>query len=169
MAGRMGAKTRSCSVDHTPLLTAPDRSWISFWRPRRPRRLDRSQALRFAHPSAICLLRWRSHKVQPRKETLMTKITYRAANVDGMKIFYREAGPTMRQRCCCFMDSRPAATCFRNLIPLLADRFHIVAPDLPGFGQSDLPSRDAFKYTFDNIAAVIGRFPGVLGLHKLRV
>ncbi len=53
---------------------------------------------------------------------------------------------------------------FRDLIPLLADKFHIVAPDLPGFGQSDMPPRDKFSYTFDHIAGVIDRFTEVIGL-----
>ena len=57
---------------------------------------------------------------------------------------------------------------FRDLIPLLADRFHIVAPDLPGFGQSDMPARDKFAYTFDHIADVIDRFTEVIGLEALR-
>ena len=52
---------------------------------------------------------------------------------------------------------------FRDLLPLLADRFHIVAPDLPGFGQSGMPSRETFKYTFDNLANVIDRFTEVIG------
>jgi pimeloyl-ACP methyl ester carboxylesterase len=58
---------------------------------------------------------------------------------------------------------------FRDLIPLLADRFHMVAPDLPGFGQSDMPPRDKFKYTFDNIASVIGRFTEVIGFDRFAV
>jgi len=58
---------------------------------------------------------------------------------------------------------------FRDLIPLLADRFHMVAPDLPGFGQSDMPSRDRFKYTFDNIASLIGRFTEVIGFDRFAV
>ena len=58
---------------------------------------------------------------------------------------------------------------FRDLIPLLADRFHLVAPDLPGFGQSDMPSRDDFKYTFDNLAEVIGRFTEVIGLKRFAI
>jgi pimeloyl-ACP methyl ester carboxylesterase len=58
---------------------------------------------------------------------------------------------------------------FRDLIPLLADRFHIVAPDLPGFGLSDMPRRDKFNYTFDNIARVIARFTGVIGFDRFAV
>jgi pimeloyl-ACP methyl ester carboxylesterase len=55
---------------------------------------------------------------------------------------------------------------FRDLIPKLADRYRVVAPDLPGFGQSDLPSREQFKYTFSNLATVIGRFTEVLELRR---
>jgi pimeloyl-ACP methyl ester carboxylesterase len=58
---------------------------------------------------------------------------------------------------------------FRDLIPLLADRFHVVAPDLPGFGQSDMPARGKFSYTFDNIASVIDRFTEVIGLKKFAI
>jgi pimeloyl-ACP methyl ester carboxylesterase len=58
---------------------------------------------------------------------------------------------------------------FRDLIPLLSERFHIVAPDLPGFGLSDMPSRDAFSYTFDNIANVIDRFTEVIGFDRYAV
>ena len=57
---------------------------------------------------------------------------------------------------------------FRDLIPRLADRFHLVAPDLPGFGQSDMPARGKFAYTFDHIADVIDRFTEVIGLEALR-
>src|SRR3984957_12390878 len=58
---------------------------------------------------------------------------------------------------------------FRDLIPLLADGFHIVAPDLPGFGQSDMPPREKFSYTFDNIAGVIDRLAGVIGFDRIAV
>jgi pimeloyl-ACP methyl ester carboxylesterase len=58
---------------------------------------------------------------------------------------------------------------FRDLIPLLADRFHIVAPDLPGFGQSDMPPREKFSYTFDNIARVIDGFTEVIGFNRFAV
>jgi pimeloyl-ACP methyl ester carboxylesterase len=58
---------------------------------------------------------------------------------------------------------------FRDLIPLLADRFLMVAPDLPGFGQSDMPPHDKFSYTFDNIARVIERFTEVIGFDRFAV
>jgi pimeloyl-ACP methyl ester carboxylesterase len=58
---------------------------------------------------------------------------------------------------------------FRDLIPRLSDRYHIVAPDLPGFGQSDMPPREQFRYTFDHIAAVIGRFTELVGFDRFAV
>jgi pimeloyl-ACP methyl ester carboxylesterase len=58
---------------------------------------------------------------------------------------------------------------FRDLIPQLADRFHVIAPDLPGFGQSDLPERSKFSYTFDNIAGTIDRFTEVIGLDRFAI
>ena len=75
--------------------------------------------------------------------------------------FIARRGRRTRRRFCCFMASPASSHMFRDLIPLLADRFHIIAPDLPGFGQSDMPTREAFNYTFDNIAGVIDRFTEV--------
>jgi pimeloyl-ACP methyl ester carboxylesterase len=99
----------------------------------------------------------------------MTKITYRTANVDGVKIFYREAGQTNAPTLLLLHGFPTSSHMFRNLIPLLADRFHIVAPDLPGFGQSDLPSRDAFGYMFARLAEVIGRFTEVVNLKRFAI
>jgi pimeloyl-ACP methyl ester carboxylesterase len=99
----------------------------------------------------------------------MTRITYRTANVDGMKIFYREAGPINAPTLLLLHGFPTSSHMFRDLIPLLADRFHIVAPDLPGFGQSDLPSRDALAYTFAGLAEAIGRFTEVVTLKRFAI
>jgi pimeloyl-ACP methyl ester carboxylesterase len=99
----------------------------------------------------------------------MTAINYRTAEVDGLKIFYREAGRVDAPTLLLLHGFPSAGHMFRDLIPLLAERFHLVAPDLPGFGQSDMPSRDDFSYTFDNLAEVIGRFTEVIGQRRFAI
>ena len=99
----------------------------------------------------------------------MAPVRYRTTDVDGFKVFYREAGPTSAPKLLLLHGFPSAGHMFRDLIPLLADRFHMVAPDLPGFGQSDMPPRNEFSYTFDNIAGVIGRFTEVIGFDRFAV
>ena len=96
-------------------------------------------------------------------------IRYRTATVDGLKLFYRDAGSPEHPTLLLLHGFPSSSHMFRNLIPLLADRFHVVAPDLPGFGFSDAPERAAFKYTFDNLAGVIERFVDVLGLRRYAI
>ena len=99
----------------------------------------------------------------------MTKIIYRRIPVDGMKYSTGRLAVATRRSCCCLHGFPTASHMFRDLIPLLADRFHIVAPDLPGFGHSDMPDRSAFSYTFDNIAEVIDRFTEVIGFDRFAI
>jgi pimeloyl-ACP methyl ester carboxylesterase len=99
----------------------------------------------------------------------MNSILYQQVNVDGINVFYREAGskdlPTLL-----LLHGFPSSShMFRDLIPLLSHQFHIVAPDLPGFGRSDVPSHDEFDYTFDNLSNVISSFTEKLGLHRYAI
>jgi pimeloyl-ACP methyl ester carboxylesterase len=99
----------------------------------------------------------------------MTTINYRKVDVDGLKVFYREAGRAEARTLLLLHGFPTASHMFRNLMPQLAGEFHVIAPDLPGFGQSDMPSREKFNYTFDNIARVIDRFTEVVGLNRFAV
>ena len=93
-------------------------------------------------------------------------IHYRTAAVGDHQIFYREAGDPNQTSLLLLHGFPSSSHMFRNLIPLLSDRFHIVAPDLPGFGFSQSPPRSQFKYTFDNLATVIEAFTAVVRLQR---
>ena len=99
----------------------------------------------------------------------MHKVRFRKVEVDGFNIFYREAGPKDAPAILLLHGFPTASHMFRDLIPQLAGRFHVIAPDLPGFGQSDMPDRGTFTYTFDNIARVIDRFTEVVGLDRFAI
>jgi len=99
----------------------------------------------------------------------MTDIAYQTADVDGLSVFYREAGAADAPTLLLLHGYPSSSHMFRELIPLLADEFHLVAPDLPGFGKSDMPERDKFDYTFDHLADVIDRFTEVLGLDRFAI
>ena len=91
---------------------------------------------------------------------------HKTVKVDGLDIFYREAGPKGAPTLLLLHGFPTSSQMFRNLIPALADRFHVVAPDYPGFGNSAMPGLDEFDYTFDRLAEVIERFTEKLGLSK---
>ncbi len=99
----------------------------------------------------------------------MPRIHYRAADIGGLKISYREAGPPDAPTLLLLHGFPTAGHMFRDLIPLLAGSFHLVAPDLPGFGQSDLLARDAFKYTFENLAETIDNFTDKIALKRFAI
>ena len=104
-----------------------------------------------------------------REEVPTLKVSFRKVDVDGLKIFYREAGSKDAPAILLLHGFPSASHMFRDLIPKLADRFHVIAPDLPGFGQSDMPDRGAFTYTFDNIARVIERLMEVVELDRYAI
>jgi pimeloyl-ACP methyl ester carboxylesterase len=95
----------------------------------------------------------------------MTNISYRHVDVDGLKMFYREAGQAGAPKLLLLHGFPSSSHMFRDLIPLLADRFHIIAPDLPGFGQSDDPKVNSF----DSIADTVGRFTDIVGFDRYAV
>jgi len=96
----------------------------------------------------------------------MSTLTYQKVDVDGIGVFYREAGAKDAPTILLLHGFPTAGHMFRDLIPQLADRFRLVAPDLPGFGKSDMPAPDTFTYTFENIANVIDRFTEIINLPR---
>lgn len=94
---------------------------------------------------------------------------YRTADVGGQKIFYREAGNPSALTLLLLHGFPSSGHMFRDLIPMLEARFHLVAPDLPGFGQSEMPSREKYRYTFASLADTIAGFTEAIGLKKFAV
>src|SRR5215510_9198591 len=94
---------------------------------------------------------------------------YQHATVDGQKIFYREAGPATAPTLLLLHGFPTSSHMFRDLIPALADSYHVVAPDLPGFGFSEAPDRARFRYTFDHLADVIDGFTAAARLARYAI
>src|SRR5262249_34175526 len=99
------------------------------------------------------------------RSKLMKQATYRTVDVDGIELFYREAGAVGAPKLLLLHGFPTSSHMFRDLIPLLADRFHIVAPDLPGFGRSADPKAN----TFGSIAQTIERFTEIVGFDRFAI
>jgi pimeloyl-ACP methyl ester carboxylesterase len=95
-----------------------------------------------------------------------TRTQYRTIEIDGVQVAYREAGPANAPTILLLHGFPTSSHMFRNLIPALSDRFHVVAPDYPGFGNSAQPAIKDFDYTFDNLADVMEQFTEKLGLRR---
>ena len=95
-----------------------------------------------------------------------TAIHYRFADADGVRVFYREAGQPGSPVLLLLHGFPSSSHQFRNLIPLLAERFHVIAPDLPSFGFTEVPAERNYRYSFDNLALTLGAFVEVLGLER---
>jgi pimeloyl-ACP methyl ester carboxylesterase len=93
----------------------------------------------------------------------MTMITYRTTDVNGLNVFYREAGPADAPKLLLMHGYPSASHMFRDLIPQLADRFHVIAPDMLSFGQSAMPARDSFTYTFEALTDIVEGFTDKTG------
>lgn len=94
------------------------------------------------------------------------QVNYRTVNIDGVEVFYREAGPKDAPVVLLLHGFPTSSHMFRNLIPQLADQYRVIAPDYPGFGQSGMPDRSKFAYTFDNYAQVIDKLIRQLGVNR---
>jgi pimeloyl-ACP methyl ester carboxylesterase len=93
-------------------------------------------------------------------------VKYRTIGVDGLNVFYREAGNPEALTLLLLHGFPSSSHMFRDLVPRLADRIHVVAPDLPGFGRTAMPDREKFGYSFDNLARVVERFVELVGLDR---
>ncbi len=93
-------------------------------------------------------------------------VLHKTVKVGDLDIFYREAGPKDAPTILLLHGFPTSSQMFRNLIPALADKYHVIAPDYPGFGHSSMPTHDKFTYTFDNLAKVIDEFTQKIGLTK---
>lgn len=95
--------------------------------------------------------------------------SYRSIQVDGLDIFYREAGDPTAPTVVLLHGFPTSSHMFRDLIPLLADQYHLVAPDYPGFGHSAAPDRSDFDYTFDRLADTVDGFLVALGIERFAI
>jgi pimeloyl-ACP methyl ester carboxylesterase len=100
----------------------------------------------------------------PKRDDPAIATHYRALEVDGLDIFYREAGPACAPTILLLHGFPTSSHMFRDLIPLLADRYHLIAPDYPGFGYSSTPEVNQFEYSFDHLADVLEHFTVEMGL-----
>ena len=98
--------------------------------------------------------------------TAAVHVQYKTVGIDGLDIFYREAGPSDAPVVLLLHGFPTSSHMFRNLIPALADKFRVVAPDYPGFGNSSMLTVDQFDYTFDNLSTVIEKFTEQIGLSR---
>lgn len=94
------------------------------------------------------------------------EVTYHYAQVDNVRVFYREAGDPKAPTIVLLHGLPTSSFMYRELIPMLADRYHVIAPDMPGFGFTEAPSRGAYAYTFAQLAQTMDRFTEVLGLQR---
>jgi pimeloyl-ACP methyl ester carboxylesterase len=107
-----------------------------------------------------------SHAEEAQASVPVHATMHKTIEVDGLDIFYREAGPADAPVLLLLHGFPTSSHMFRNLIPALSDRYHVIAPDYPGYGQSSMPSVSEFEYTFDNLANVIEAFTGKLGVNR---
>jgi len=98
-----------------------------------------------------------------------TRTLYKTVKIEGLDIFYREAGPQNAPTILLLHGFPTSSHMFRNLIPALSDKYHVVAPDYPGFGNSSMPTVEEFNYTFDHLAQIVETFTVKLGLKKYSI
>lgn len=109
------------------------------------------------------------HASQPSSRISSSRVKYKTIRIDGLDIFYGEAGDPAKPTILLLHGFPTSSFMFRNLMPLLADNYHVVAPDYPGFGQSSMPEVNEFEYTFENLTNVVDKFTQELKLTKYSI
>src|SRR5580698_2933735 len=104
-----------------------------------------------------------------RLEDHVMTVNYQTVRVNGLNIFYRAAGDRSLPTALLLHGFPTSSHMFRNLIPILAEHYHVVAPDFPGFGQTDLPDHKQFSYSFSNLTDIIGKFTETIGLKQFAI
>ncbi len=117
----------------------------------------------------IMLAAWSLSSRAAEPEAPLSQVLHRTVKIDGLEIFYREAGQKDAPTILLLHGFPTSSHMFRNMIPALADKYHVVAPDYPGFGNSSAPSVKEFDYTFDNLANIIEKFTEQVGLKKYSI
>src|ERR1700748_3608376 len=120
--------------------------------------------LRAFAPLAIAFVTGMGLDAQRKDKAMDQKVFYRTVKVDGLSIFYREAGPKDAPVILLLHGHPSSSRMFQPLLARLADDYHLIAPDYPGYGHSDWPDPKQFEYTFDHIASVMNGFTETLGL-----
>ncbi|MFT7536606.1 MAG: pimeloyl-ACP methyl ester carboxylesterase [Hyphomicrobiaceae bacterium] len=105
----------------------------------------------------------------PQPSDANTQVLHKTVKIDGLEIFYREAGPSTAPTVLLLHGFPTSSHMFRNLIPELAKEYHVVAPDYPGFGNSSMPAADKFDYSFDNLTNVVEAFTEKLKLSSYSI
>ena len=124
-------------------------------------------ALAFATP--VYLLSLTATANEAKSNSPSPPVFHRTVKIDGLDIFYREAGPKDAPTVLLLHGFPTSSHMFRNLIPALADKYHVVAPDYPGFGSSSAPPVEKFEYSFDNLANIVEKFTEKVGLKKYSI
>jgi pimeloyl-ACP methyl ester carboxylesterase len=115
---------------------------------------------------AVALATTLAMGAQTKEKAMEQQVFYRTVKVDGLSIFYREAGPKDAPTILLLHGLPSSSRMFQPLLTRLADNYHLVAPDYPGYGHSDWPDPTQFAYTFDHIASVMDGFTQALGLSR---
>ncbi|NNH41978.1 alpha/beta hydrolase [Rhizobium laguerreae] len=123
-------------------------------------------AIALSASTALPATSYAAKKVAATHKLVVPQVTYHTVDVDGTKVFYREAGPADAPVVLLLHGFPTSSHMFRNLIPILADKYHVIAPDYPGFGQSDAPDHTKFAYTFQHYADIVDSLLGKLDVKQ---